>query len=89
MIILKFTLLDVTGFILALGIKAPDFREFIVSKIFFGQYSLQKREYHFSIYTKQLIVLTVSNTKSKTNDEIDVNSKELYCRYFQSLLNIA
>lgn len=49
MIILNFTLLDVTGFILALGIKAPDFREFIVSKIFFGQYSLQKREYHFSI----------------------------------------
>lgn len=49
MIILNFTLLDVTGFILALGIKASDFREFIVSKIFFGQYSLQKREYHFSI----------------------------------------
>lgn len=75
MIILNFTLLDVTGFILALGIKASDFREFNVSKIFFGQYSLQKREYHFSIYTKQLILLTVSNTKSKTNDEIDVNSK--------------
>lgn len=34
MIILNFTLLDVNGFILALGIKAPDFREFIVLRFF-------------------------------------------------------